>query len=290
MNRPKDGSAPGKLERSLVILGQVCLGSFFLLFTSFILLILIMGLPRLDWGFIFGFQSRFPDYSGVVAALTGTLELVLFVSLISFCVGVPAALAIYEFGPCSSSGLYRKACRGFDFLMVAMDSLPSVVFGFIGLVALAGWMFLGRSLLAAILTLAAMAVPRVIIGCRDALETVSSEVRESAVALGSTRWQAISTTVLPEASSKIVSGFCQVMVRISGEAAPLLMLGGLSYMTFLPGHPCSPFAALPVDIYNWTVQASGGTYGNAAAGIILLFPVLLLFNFVAVAWRYRRKG
>lgn len=289
MRRNLSGPAPGQLERCFVILCQGCLVLFLLIFVSFVLLLLIMGLPRLDWHFIFGFQSRFPDQSGAFSALVGTFELVLLVLLIACPTGLAAAVFLQEFGENSSSRAIRITSRFFDLLLSSMEGLPSVVYGFLGLVLFVNILSLGRSLLAAGLTLAAMAIPLIISNSRNALQEVSGEKRETALGLGATKWQAFKVSVLPEALPGLVTGTCMAMGRVAGEAAPLLMVGAFSYMTFVPDSLLSPFAALPVDIYNWTVQAGGGEHANGSAAILLLIPFLIFFNATSVIWRRRRE-
>ncbi len=280
----------GRIEKWFILLGQGCLGIFLLVFTSFFLLLLIMGLPRLDWEFIFGFQSRFPDQSGVLSALTGTAELIVLVILLACPTGVAAAVFLQEYGENAGSRTIREISRFFDLLFSGMEALPSIVYGFLGLAVFVSAMSLGRSLLAAALTLSAIAVPIIISNCRNALRSVSMDTRETSFALGATRWQTIRVSVLPEALPGIVAGTCMALVRVAGEAAPLLAVGALSYMTFGPDSLFSPFAALPVDVYNWTVQAGGGMHANGAAAILLLLPFLLFFNATSVLWRRQRAG
>jgi len=285
MRRIPDGPSPNRLEKWFVLLCQGCLVLFLLIFLSFLLLLLIMGLPRLDWEFIFGFQSRFPDQSGALSALTGTCELVLLVLLFACPIGIAAAFFIQEYGENSSSLALRRISRFFDLLLTSMEGLPSVVYGFLGLALFVNILSMGRSLLAAALTLASMAVPIIISNSRNALRSVSREKQETALSLGATKWQAFKAGVLPEALPGLVTGTCLAMGRVAGEAAPLLMVGAFSYMTFVPDRLLSPFAALPVDIYNWTVQAGGGEHANGSAAILLLIPILVFFNAISVIWR-----
>ncbi len=274
-----------RIENWFVLLCQTCLGVFLLVFTSFMLLLLVMGLPHLDWHFIAGYHSRFPDQAGVLSAVAGTCELILLVVIFACPLGILSAIFLHEYGEESSYRPLRITSRLVDALLCGMDAVPSVVYGFLGLALFINGMSLGRSLLAAALTLSAMAVPSIISSCRNALDSVPRETRELSFALGATRWQTLQSHVLPQALPDIISGTCLVLIRVSGEAAPLLVVGALSYMTFIPDSLFSPFAALPVEIYNWTLQAGSGTHSNGAAAILLLLPFLLFFNTLAVIWR-----
>ena len=278
-----------KYESWFVLICQFCLGMFLIVFTSFFLLILIMGLPNLDLDFILGMQSRFPDQSGILAALSGTFELVALVLVMACPLGILTAIFIEEYAEGSRSRFIRGFSRICDFLFSGMEAVPSVVYGFLGLVLFSGIMQMGRSLLAAAMTLSAMALPIIVSNCRKALRDVPFGVRESAIASGASRLQAVKLNVLPFALPEIVSGICRAMIRIAGEAAPLMVIGALSYLTFVPDGLFLPFSALPVEIYNWTVQSGSGMQTNGATAILILMPVLLAFNIVIVIVRRKWK-
>jgi len=277
-----------------VAVSQVFLGLFLLIFTSFLLLILVIGIPRIDWDFVLGLQSRFPHQAGMLSAVAGTFELMILVVILALPAGILSAIFLQEFGANSGSRTIRRITRFFDILLSGMESVPSVVYGLLGLAFFAGLMSLGRSLATAALTLAAMAVPPIINSCRRALNSVPRETRDVSFALGASRWQVVSLNILPQAFPEIVAGSCMALARTAGEAAPLLVIGAASHMTFIPDSLLSPFAALPVEIYNWTVQAGAGMPSNSAAAILLLLPFLLGFNIITVLgrryWRKRSEG
>jgi len=278
-----------RFETWFILICQLCLGMFLLVFTSFFLLLLIMGLPRFNWEFVAGLQSRFPDQSGVLAALSGTFGLVFLVLVMACPLGVLTAVFIQEYGEFSGNRFIRIFSRICDSLFSGMEAVPSVIYGFLGLVLFAEMMNMGRSLLAAALTLSAMAIPIIVGNCRKALQEVPQEIRESAIASGASRVQAVRINVLPFALPEIVSGTCMAMIRVAGEAAPLLVLGAVSYLTFVPDGLFLPFSALPVEIYNWTVHPGSGMHANGASAILLLLPLLLLFNSAAVFVRRKWK-
>lgn len=224
-----------------------------------------------------------------MSALTGTCELIVLVIMIAAPLGILTAVFLEEYGETSASRFVRRFSRFCDYLFSGMEAVPSVVYGFLGLALFAGWLSMGRTLLAAALTLSALAVPMIVNNCRKALQSVSPDIRENSLALGASRAQSIRTNVLPAAFSGIITGTCMAMVRVSGEAAPLLVMGALGYMTFVPDGLSSPFAALPVEIYNWTVQPGTGMHANGAAAILILMPFLLAFNSIAVFWRRKSE-
>ena len=146
-------------------------------------------------------------------------------------------------------------------------------------------MHLGRSLLAGALTLALLVLPIVIISAREAIRTVPSSIREAAYALGATRWQTIQHHVLPISLPGILTGVILSISRAIGETAPLITMGALTYVAFLPTGPLSPFTVLPIQIFNWVSRPQKGFHGCAAAGIVVLLIVTLSLNALAIVLR-----
>ena len=146
---------------------------------------------------------------------------------------------------------------------------------------------MGRSLLAGAATLALLVLPIVIMASREALRTVPLSIREGCYALGATRWQAIRQVVLPMALPGILTGAILAISRAIGETAPLIVVGALTYITFLPSSPGSPFTALPIQIFNWVSRPQKEFLANAAAGIVVLLATMLLLNAAAILLRNR---
>jgi phosphate transport system permease protein len=171
-----------------------------------------------------------------------------------------------------------------------LAGVPSIVYGILGLAVFVRWANLGRSVLAGALTLSLLVLPVVIIASREAIAAVPNSIRAAAYALGATRWQTVRHHVLPAALPGILTGVILALSRAIGEAAPLITLGALTYVAFVPQSPRDAFTALPIQVYAWCDDPHPEFRRLAAAGIIVLLGVLLPLNGLAVAirtWRQR---
>jgi len=167
--------------------------------------------------------------------------------------------------------------------------VPSIVYGILGLAVFVRGIGLGRSVLAGALTMSLLILPVIIIASREAIKAVPQSLRQGAMALGATRWQTVRHHVLPSALPGMLTGVILALSRAIGEAAPLIMIGALSYIAFTPKSPMDDFTALPIQIFNWTARPQKEFHSLAAAGIIVLLAVLLLMNAAAVTIRYRAQ-
>ena len=257
------------------------------------LAVLLVFVFRQGWdlvttSFLSNFPSvMFPERAGVKSALWGSIWLSLITIGVAVPVGVAAALYLEEYAP---PGRLTR------FIRVNISNLagvPSIVYGILGLAVFVRWMAFGRSLLAGGLTLALLVLPVVIIATREALVAVPRSIRLAAYALGATRWQTVSAHVIPAAMPGILTGTILALSRAIGEASPLLILGALTYIAFVPQGPLDAFTALPLQIYAWIDAPQEEFHKLAAAAIIVLLAVLLPMNAVAVgvrAWRQRKKA
>ena len=137
------------------------------------------------------------------------------------------------------------------------------------------------------LTMGLLILPVIIIASKEAIRAVPSSLRQAAFAVGATRWQVIRAHVLPAALPGILTGVILSMSRAIGETAPLIMIGALTYVAFVPESPMDEFTALPIQIFNWTSRPQEEFHELASAGIVVLLGVLLMMNAVAVYIRYR---
>jgi phosphate transport system permease protein len=253
-----------------------------------LLVILLLQVSRqgfgwLSWDFLANFPSRFPARAGILSALAGTLWLIGFTALFSIPVGVAAAVYLEEF---SRPGRLRSVI---EVNIANLAGVPSIVYGLLGLTLFVRGLHLGRSVLAGALTMSLLILPVIIIAAREALRAVPQSLRQGAMALGATRWQAVRHHVLPSALPGILTGVILALSRAIGETAPLIMIGALTYIAFTPNGPMDDFTALPIQIFNWTSRPQSDFHGLAAAGIIVLLAVLLLMNGAAIALRYRTQ-
>jgi phosphate transport system permease protein len=173
-----------------------------------------------------------------------------------------------------------------------LAGVPSIIYGLLGLGLFVRTFGFGRSLFAGSATLALLMLPIVILASREALRTVPLAIREGCYALGATRWQAIWQVVLPMALPGILTGAILSISRAIGETAPLIVVGALTYITFIPDNPGSPFTALPIQIFNWVSRPQKEFLLDAAAGIVVLLIAMMLLNATAI-WlrnRYQKKS
>jgi phosphate transport system permease protein len=246
------------------------------------------GLPRLGWEFLTSYPSRRPESAGILAALVGSLWLLVLTAFFAFPIGVGAAIYLEEYS--TQSRLQRLI----EINIANLAGVPSIIYGLLGLelfVRIMQPITGGRSVLAGALTMALLVMPIVIIASREALRAVSTSQRTAAYALGATRWQVTSRVVVPAALPGILTGTILALSRAVGETAPLITMGALTYVAFLPDLSLSglqsPFTVLPIQIFNWVSRPQAGFHVNAAAGIVVLLAVLLLMNAAAIILRNR---
>ncbi len=243
--------------------------------------VVLDALPRLSWKFIVGYPSRRATKAGLFPALVGSVGLVALTASIALPIGVGAAIYLEEYN--------RKGrlARIIETNIANLAAVPSIIYGLLGLGLFVRTLEMGRSLLAGACTLALLVMPIVIMSTREALRTVPHSLREAAAGLGATRWQVIRQIVLPTALPGVLTGAILSISRAIGETAPLIVVGALSYMTFLPRTPLSPFTALPIQIYNWVSRPQEAFAHNAAAGIVVLLVTMLSLSAGAIVLRNR---
>ena len=219
--------------------------------------------------------------SGLFPAIIGTLWVMAICVFVSFTVGVSAAIYLEE---------YAGRSRVAELIQINIQNLaavPSIVYGILGLSIFVALFALGKSTLSAGLTLALLIMPVVIVSSQEAIRAVPSSIREGGYALGGTRWQVVWRLVLPQAMPGILTGIILAVSRAMGEAAPLVIMGALSFVPFAPGNPLDRFTVLPIQIYVWISKPQEEFHQLAAAGIIVLLIMLLGMNAFAIFLRNR---
>jgi phosphate transport system permease protein len=244
------------------------------------------GLPWLSFQFLTSFPSRFPDQAGLIAALTGSIWVIGLTALISFPLGIGAALYLEE---------YAKQNWFTSFIQLNIANLagvPSIVYGILGLGLFVRSMALGRSVLAGALTMTLLILPVIIIASREAIRSIPNSHREGAYALGASQWLVTRRIVLSEAFPGILTGTILSLSRAIGESAPMIAIAALVYVRFVPSGPLDRFTVLPIQIFNWMSLPQNDFRGLAAAGIIVLLAVLLTMNSIAIFIRnrYQRRA
>ena len=241
------------------------------------------GFRWLDWQFIDSFPSRFPERAGIKSALVGTIWLIALVALISIPIGVSAALYLEEFAK------QGRISRLVEVNIANLAGVPSIVYGILGLAIFVRFLALERSLVSGALTMSLLILPVIIIASREAIKTVPVSIRYAAYSLGATKWQTTWAHVLPSSFPGIMTGVILALSRAIGETAPLVMIGALTFVAFLPEGPMDSFTALPIQIYNWVSRPQQEFHELAAAGIIVLLIVLLLMNSTAIYIRNKTE-
>ena len=244
--------------------------------------VLAEGAPWLNWNFLNSYPSRHPEEAGIKSALWGSVWLMGLTGMFAIPIGVGAAIYLEE---------YASKSRLTSFIEINLSNLagvPSIVYGLLGLSLFVQWMLQGeRALLAGAMTMALLVMPIVILASREAIRAVPDTYREAGYALGAEKWQVVKGIVLPQALPGILTGTILAMSRALGEAAPVIAISALVYLTFVPAHPLEQFTVLPIQIFNWTSRPQDEFRGIAAAGIVVLLVVLLSMNAVAIILRDR---
>jgi phosphate transport system permease protein len=249
--------------------------------------VVLEGAPRLNQDLIFHFPSSNPDIAGAQSAIMGTIWIIGIVAATCVPIGVGAAIYLEEY-----ADQERWYNRAIEINIQNLAAVPSIVYGILGLAFLVrGFADLGQVVLAGGLTLSLLVLPVVIISAREAIRAVPSSIRQGSLALGATKWQTIRHQVLPGAIPGIATGTILALSRAIGEAAPLVLLGALTFITFNPDGLNSAFTALPIQIFNWISRPQEEFEVLAAAAIVVLLVLLLTMNSLAIFLRnrYQRK-
>jgi len=243
--------------------------------------VFVDGAGRLSWQFLTSLPSRRASQAGLATALVGSIYVIILTAVIAVPIGIGAAIYLEEYGA------RGRMARLIEINIANLAGVPSIIYGLLGLGLFVRAMGLGRSLIAGAATLALLVLPVVILSTREALRTVPNSLREGSYALGATKWQTIWTQVLPMAMPGILTGLILALSRAIGETAPLITIGAITYVPFLPDGLSSPFTVLPIQIFNWLSRPQAEFLRNAAAAILVLLVLLLTMNAVAIWLRDR---
>lgn len=280
MNRRSLLSANAK-DKIFNVFAMLCTGLSLLTLLVLIGDILYKGLARISWSFFFNLPSRFPEQSGIYTALAGMFSLLLFTLLIALPIGIMSGIYLQEYGA------KNRLAKFIEINISNLAGVPSVIYGILGLTLFVRTAGLGNSILSGALTLALLIMPVIIVSTREAIKAVPDSLREASFGMGATRWQTISRVILPASFGGILTGIILSVSRAIGETAPLIVVGALAYVPFIPEGPMDQFTSLPIQIYNWTSRPQQGFVINAAAGIIILLVFTFLLNGIAIYLRNR---
>lgn len=282
------------LDRVFVIVGLVvmlmCLAVLAILFIDLVR----DGAPRFSWDFFTNFASRKAERAGILAAWVGTSLIMLVTALCAVPVGVAAAIYLEEYAP------KNWFTAIIEINVTNLAGVPSIVYGLLALGLFVYQFDLGQSIAAAGLTLALLILPIVIVATRESIRSVPKAIREAAYGLGATRWEVTKDHVLPYSTGGILTGMILGLSRAIGETAPIITIGALSFIAFLPQSPVQsefpfvsfqwlrdPFTAMPIQMFNWVSRPDQAFQANAAAAGAILLGMTLIMNAVAIWIRYR---
>ena len=246
---------------------------------SLLIQVILQGYEWVTPNLIFNYPSRHPEQAGLWAALIGTLYMMGLTALITVPTGVGAAIYLEEYAP-------KNWITSFIEINTSnLAGVPSIVYGLLGLSIFVYFLKLERSILAGSLTMSLLILPLLILASREAIKAVPRAHREAAFALGGDKWQVVKMAVLPNAFPGILTGVILALSRAIGEAAPMVAITALVYITFIHVTPMDRFTVMPIQIFNWISRPQDDFRGLAAGGIIVLLILLLSMNSVAVILR-----
>ena len=254
----------------------------------------IDGFGRLSFNFFTAFPSRFPAKAGIFTAWVGSTLVMLVTASTAIPMGVAAGVYLEEYAP------KNWVTTIIEINIANLAGVPSIVYGLMALGLFVYQLHLGQSILTAGLTLALLILPIVIVATRESVRAVPGSMREAAYALGATKWQTTRDHVLPYSIGGILTGVIIALSRAIGETAPLITIGALTFIAFLPDSPVkaefpfisfdwiwSPFTVLPIQMFNWVSRPQHEFHLNAAAAGLVLMVMTLFMNGIAIYFRYR---
>jgi phosphate transport system permease protein len=278
------------------IVGLLALMVGVLTFAALFIEMVISGAPRLSWDFFTNFPSRKPDQAGILSAWVGSTLVMLVTAMTAVPLGVGAGVYLEEYAP------KNWVTDLIEINVTNLAGVPSIVYGLLALGLFVYGFGFGQSILTAGLTLALLILPVVIVATREAIRSIPGAIREGAYALGATKWQTTSDHILPYARGGILTGVIIGMSRAIGETAPVITIGALTFIAFLPPSPVSgefpflsfewimsPFTVMPIQMFNWTSRPEAAFHHNAAAAGLVLVVMTLSMNALAIYLRYRLR-
>ncbi|HUG03512.1 MAG TPA: phosphate ABC transporter permease PstA [Steroidobacteraceae bacterium] len=282
------------LDQLFVVVGLLMLFSALLVLVVLFVDLVRDGAPKLTWDFITSFPSRNAGRAGILSAWVGTSLIMLVTVAVTMPVGVAAAIYLEEYAP------KNWLTAIIEVNVTNLAGVPSIIYGLLALGLFVYQFHLGQSVAAAGLTLSLLILPIVIVATRESLRAVPRAIREAAYALGATRWEVTAHHVLPYSTGGILTGMIIGLSRAIGETAPLITIGAMSFIAFLPESPFKgefpflsfswlkeSFTAMPIQMFNWVSRPDPAFQINAAAAGAILLGMTLLMNGIAIYVRFR---
>jgi phosphate transport system permease protein len=278
------------------VLGLLALMVGVLTFVALFVDMAVQGIPRLSPDFFTSFPSRRAAQAGILSAWVGSTLVMLVTAFVAVPLGVAAGVYLEEY---AAKNLVTDII---EINITNLAGVPSIVYGLLALGLFVYQFGFGQSILSAGLTLALLILPVVIVATREAIRSIPQAIREGAYALGATQWQTVRDHIVPYSSAGILTGVIIGMARAIGETAPIITIGALTFIAFLPPAPVSttppflsfewlmsPFTVMPIQMFNWTSRPEAAFHQNAAAAGFVLVLMTLAMNGLAIWLRYRLR-
>jgi phosphate transport system permease protein len=278
------------------IIGLVSLMIGVLTFMALFLDMLVDGASRLGWDFFTSFPSRKPEQAGILSAWVGSTMVMIVTICTAVPLGVGAGVYLEEYAP------RNWMTDLIEINVTNLAGVPSIVYGLLALGLFIYQFGLGQSVLTAGLTLALLILPVIIVATREAIRSIPGAIREGSYALGATKWQTTAYHILPYSLAGILTGVIIGLARAIGETAPIITVGALTFIAFLPPPPVtagppfvsfewlmSGFTVMPIQMFNWTSRPEAAFQVNAAAAGVVLLVMTLSMNAIAIYVRYRLR-
>jgi phosphate transport system permease protein len=278
------------------LIGLLSLSIGALTFMALVIDMAVDGAPRLTWDFFTNFPSRRPAQAGILSAWVGSTLVMIVTAVAAIPVGVAGAVYLEEYAP------KNWFTAVIEINITNLAGVPSIVYGLLALGLFVYAFGFGQSILSAGLTLGLLILPVVIVATREAIRSIPSAIREASYAVGSTKWQTTWDHVLPYAMPGVMTGVIIGMARAIGETAPIITIGALTFIAFLPPAPITmefpflsfgwltaPFTVMPIQMFNWTSRPEAAFHQNAAAAGLVLLLMTLSMNALAIYIRYRLR-
>lgn len=256
----------------------------------------VNGLPQLSWDFFTSFPSRRAASAGILSAWVGSTLVMLVTAVSAVPLGVGAGVYLEEYAH------KNWVTEIIEINVTNLAGVPSIVYGLLALGLFVYQFGFGQSILSAGLTLALLILPVVIVATRESIRSIPVEIREGAYALGATRWQTVSHHLLPYSLPGILTGVIIGLARAIGETAPIITIGALTFIAFLPPAPiqdtvpyvnfewlAAPFTVMPIQMFNWMSRPEQAFHATAAAAGLVLVAMTLAMNALAIFLRYRLR-
>jgi phosphate transport system permease protein len=296
MNLRKEIRKRKRYDVMFTVIGVLALMIGVLTFAALFTEMALNGVGRLDLDFFTNFPSRRASQAGILSAWVGSTLVMAVTAIVAVPLGVAAGVYLEEYAP------KNWVTDLLEINITNLAGVPSIVYGLLALGLFVYQFRLGQSILSAGLTLALLILPVVIVATREAIRAIPQGIREGSYACGATQWQTVRYHILPYSSAGILTGVIIGMARAIGETAPIITIGALTFIAFLPPSPIqaappflsfdwlfSPFTVMPIQMFNWTSRPEAAFQANAAAAGFVLVVMTLAMNGAAIWLRYRLR-